>query len=138
MPTCGRSARETERSAYSEAAMPSSGSVDDSTPARSARATCIIWASPRRLQFARADLVTWNPRAGCKSSGFASLKHLEQAGCAHTAADAHRNDNIFDAAAPALDQCMACGPGPRHAIRVAGRDRPPVDVQAMFPDAHLL
>src|SRR5689334_20294211 len=65
-------------------------------------------------------------------------EHFEQPRCAHSAADAHGDDHIFDAAAPAFDQRVAGHPRAAHAVGVADRDRPAVDVQAVFGDAELL
>src|SRR5471032_2699727 len=64
--------------------------------------------------------------------------HLEQAGGALPAADAHRHDDVFDAAALAFDQRVAGQARARHAIRVADGDRAAVDVQAVHRNAQLV
>src|SRR5262249_4086508 len=48
-----------------------------------------------------------------------SVNDFEQAGRAHAAADAHRDDAILRPAPPALDQDVAGKSRPRHPIRVA-------------------
>src|SRR3546814_9109488 len=58
-----------------------------------------------------------------------SSEDLEQARRALTAADAHGDDGIFDAAALALDQRVADAARAGHAERVADRDRAAVDVE---------
>jgi hypothetical protein len=50
---------------------------------------------------------------------FRSVNDFEQAGRAHAAADAHRDNAILRPAPPALDQDVAGKSRPRHPIRVA-------------------
>src|SRR3546814_4069107 len=64
-----------------------------------------------------------------------SSEDLEQARRALTAADAHGDDGIFDAAALALDQRVADAARAGHAERVADRDRAAVDVERFLGDA---
>src|SRR3546814_4977577 len=64
-----------------------------------------------------------------------SSEDLEQARRALTAADAHGDDGIFDAAALALDQRVADAARAGHAERVADRDRAAVDVERFIGDA---
>ena len=52
-------------------------------------------------------------------SPFKSVNDFEQAGRAHAAADAHRDNAILRPAPPALDQDVAGKSRPRHPIRVA-------------------
>ena len=66
------------------------------------------------------------------------LHHLEQAGCAHAAADTHRDDNVPGAATPTLDQGVADQTRARHPVRVADRDRPAVDIEDLIGDAELV
>src|SRR5437879_9550252 len=56
------------------------------------------------------------------------LRHLEEAGGAHAAADAHRADDELGAAPFPLDQRVADHAGARHAIGVADRDRAAVHI----------
>src|SRR6185295_6269082 len=65
-------------------------------------------------------------------------QHLEQPCRAHAAADAHGDDDIFGAAALAFDQRVAGHPRAAHAVGMADRDRPAVDVHPVLRDAELL
>src|SRR3954468_18523771 len=66
------------------------------------------------------------------------LQHLEQAGRAHAAADAHRDHGIFRLAATALDQRVAGEACARHAVGMADRDRAAIDVDLFRIDAELV
>src|SRR3954470_7220790 len=67
-----------------------------------------------------------------------SSEDLEQAGGAHAAADAHRDDAVLGAAPLALEQDVAGHPGAGHPIRVADRDRAARDIQLVVGDAELV
>ena len=61
--------------------------------------------------------------------------HLEQPGGPHATADAHADDNVLYAPAPAFEQRMADQPCPGHAEGVADGDGAAVDVEPVVRDA---
>src|SRR5690606_7450417 len=65
----------------------------------------------------------------------ARLQHLEQAGGAHAAADAHRADHELGVAALALDQRVADVTRTGHALGMPDRECGTVDVQELVRDA---
>src|SRR5882757_8065178 len=67
-----------------------------------------------------------------------SIHHLEQAGRAHAAADAHRHHDVLGLAAAALDQSMAGAARAGHAEGMADRDRAAVDVELVVGNAELV
>src|SRR4051812_543337 len=66
------------------------------------------------------------------------LETLEQSRRAHTAADAHGDDDIFGTAALALDERMASEPRARHPVRMADRDGAAVHVDQLVRNAELV
>src|SRR5215203_187245 len=74
-------------------------------------------------------------RGGAAPARGLLMHHLEQAGGAHAAADAHGADDVFRALAAALDEGVPDHPGSRHAIRVADGDGAAVDVVLCRIDA---
>src|SRR6266566_4453642 len=66
------------------------------------------------------------PRSGIRAT---RSRDFEQAGRAHAAADAHRDDDVLRAAALAFDQRVAGEARARDAVRMADRDRTAVDVE---------
>src|SRR5690242_1058456 len=68
----------------------------------------------------------------------ARLDHLEQAGRAHAAADAHRHDDVLHAAALAFDERVADEARSGDAVGMAHRDRAAVHVEALVRDAELV
>ena len=65
-------------------------------------------------------------------------QHFEQARRAHAAADAHRDDDMLDAAALAFDERVPDEPRAGHAVRVADRDGAAVDIVLVRVDAELV
>src|SRR5713101_1776181 len=86
-----------------------------------------------RLDFSLCVLC--NPSATSAVNRSFPLRHLEQAGGAHAAADAHRADDELGAPPLALDQCVPDHPRPRHAVGMADRDRAAIDVELVIGDA---
>src|SRR5258708_34737995 len=66
------------------------------------------------------------------------VHHLEQAGGAHAAADAHRDDDVLGLAATALDQGVAGAARAGHAEGMANRDRAAIDVELVVGNAELV
>src|SRR5207253_7416595 len=64
-----------------------------------------------------------------------SSGHLEEAGRAHSAADAHGSDDVLHLAPTALDQGMTGEPGARHPVRMADGDGAAVEVEPVVRDA---
>src|ERR1700679_3992844 len=62
----------------------------------------------------------------CGSTGISG--DLEQAGRTHAAADAHRDDDVSDSAALALEERVTGHAGARHAVGMADRDRAAVNI----------
>src|SRR6186997_965009 len=69
------------------------------------------------------------------NAGTPGSEDLEQAGCAHAATDAHRDDAVPGATTLPLDEEMAGAAGSGHAVRVADRDRPAGHVEPVVGDA---
>ena len=65
-------------------------------------------------------------------------EHVEEPGRAHAAADAHRDDDVPDAAAPSLEQRVPDKPRAAHAVGVADRDRAAVDVEPVRRNAETI
>src|ERR1035438_6437007 len=61
-------------------------------------------------------------------------EHFEEAGGAHTAADAHGDHDVPGLAATALEQCVPDLAGAGHSVRVADGDGAAVDVQLVRVD----
>src|SRR5262245_48755329 len=88
------------------------------------------------------------PTRSRRASGFSSaaygrmlqraLRHLEQPGRPHPAANAHRHHHILHATALALDQRMADQSAAGGAVRMTNRDRAAVDVEPLVRDAELV
>src|SRR4051812_33570080 len=66
------------------------------------------------------------------------LHDLEQAGRAHTAADAHRGDDVFDAPSLSFDERVTHHASARHSEGMTDGDRTAVDVEALHRDAELV
>ena len=62
-------------------------------------------------------------------------QHLEQAGCAHAAADAHGDDDMLHAKPLTGEQRVADEALPGHAERVTDRDRAAIDIEPVVGDA---
>src|ERR1019366_7437046 len=79
----------------------------------------------------------WRERSEIGAGRFSpgSLCHFEQAGRAHSAADAHRDHNVFHCAPLALDERMPSHPRAAHPVWMADRNRATVDVQPLVRDA---
>ena len=80
-------------------------------------------AIARRLAFRHLANKGVNRRIVCRH-----LSDFEQARSAHTAADAHGADDIFRAAALALDQGVADHARAGHAVRMADGNRAAIDI----------
>src|SRR5882762_7861644 len=61
--------------------------------------------------------------------------HLEEPGRAHSAADAHGDDDVLHAAPPPFDEGMSYEPRARHAVGMADGDGASVDVEPVVGDA---
>src|SRR5665213_3185625 len=64
--------------------------------------------------------------------------HLEETGGTHAAADAHRDDDVFDVAPLAFQERVHRHAGAAQAVRVTDRDRAAVDVEALVGNAQLV
>src|SRR5580692_11896435 len=85
------------------------------------------------------DDAAWLPARACLAGTTAELlKHLEQTGRAHAAADAHGHHGIFGLAAAALDQGVTGETRAGHAVGVADRDRAAIDVDLLRINAELV
>src|SRR5437899_11832658 len=67
-----------------------------------------------------------------------SLGHIEEAGRAHAATDAHGAHDVAGAATLALDQRMADHARAAHPVRMADRDGAAIDVELVHRDAQLV
>src|SRR5882762_10113588 len=85
-----------------------------------------------RLNLSLRVLCTTSASSALKRSF--PLRHLEQPGGAHAAADAHRADDEAGATALSLDQRVPDHPRPRHAVGMADRDRAAIDVELVIGD----
>ena len=65
----------------------------------------------------------------------AASQHLEKAGCAHAATDAHGHDDPAYATPVSLDQRMADHTRARHPIGVTDRNRTAIDIVPLGIDA---
>src|SRR5687768_3987970 len=94
--------------------------------AASQTAWALIFRRSNSDELRRLRLATFRRLSG--------LKDFEQAGRAHSAADAHRHDDIFGTAPLALDQSVAGQASARHAVRMADRDGAAIDVEPVVGD----
>src|SRR5271168_3835707 len=84
-----------------------------------------VYKNARNLAFRR--LAWWRT--------LQASRDLEQSRGAHAAADAHRDDDVFHAAALPLYQGVADEPRAAHPVGMADRDRAAVDVELFIVDA---
>src|SRR5262245_3181717 len=66
------------------------------------------------------------------------LSDLEKSRGSHPAADAHRDDDVLDAAPLSFDEGVPDHAGPRHAEGVTDGDGPAVDVEVLHRNAQLV
>jgi hypothetical protein len=99
-----------------QAAMPVVGFLNRMPDAKHFGNRVFAWKTPAKQHctVVRADF-----DLGDCGSLFRSVNDFEQAGRAHAAANAHRDNAILRPAPPALDQDVAGKSRPRHPIRVA-------------------
>ena len=76
--------------------------------------------------------------ASATSSTALTSVDFEQTRRAHSAADAHGDDDMFRAAALAFDQCVARQTCAAHSVGVADRDRAAVHIQDLVGNAELV
>src|ERR1700730_1981882 len=91
------------------------------------------------MVFRRAYIILQYPRGSFAGPPRLRLLYdLEQSGCSHSAANAHRDDGVFGLAPAALDQRVARQPRSGHAIGMTDRDRTAVHVELFRIDAELV
>src|SRR5689334_20320441 len=104
---------------------------------QSASSTAAAYGSRVCASLARDDTFE-NPARCLPGTTAVLLQHLEQAGGAHAAADAHGDDGILRLAAAAFDQRVAGQARARHAVGMADRDGAAIDVDLLRIDAELV
>src|SRR3546814_12286500 len=72
------------------------------------------------------------------SSDVCSSDLFEETGGTHPAPDAHRYDNISDAAPLPFYKCMTDHPGTGHSIGMIDRDRAAINVEQLIRDMELI